>query len=72
LLFQIQSKKQGTVIKISPGKISKEKINSAKVRLNTDNTADAKKPLSKQGPRPVKIAVNRKVEKFPTGSSNKK
>ena len=64
--------KQGTVIKISPGKISKEKINSAKVRLNTDNTADAKKPLSKQGPRPVKTAVNRKVEKSPTGSSNKK
>jgi len=72
LLFQIQSKKQGTVIKISPGKISKEKINTAKVRLNTDNTADAKKPLSKQGPRPVKTAVNRKVEKFPTGRSNKK
>ena len=64
--------KQGTVIKISPGKISKEKINSTKVRLNTDNTADAKKPLSKQGPRPVKTAVNRKVEKSPTGSSNKK
>ena len=64
--------KQGTVIKISPGKISKEKINSAKVRLNTDNTADVKKPLSKQGPRPVKTAVNRKVEKSPNGSSNKK
>ena len=64
--------KQGTVIKISPGKISKEKINSVKVRLNTDNTADVKKPLSKQGPRPVKTAVNRKVEKSPNGSSNKK
>ena len=64
--------KQGTVIKISPGKISKEKINSAKVRLNTDNTTDIKKPLSKQGPRPVKTAVNRKVEKSPNGSSNKK
>jgi len=72
LLFQIQSKKQGTVIKISPGKTSKEKINTAKVRLNTDNKADAKKPLSKQGPRPVKTAVNRKVEKSPTGRSNKK
>ena len=64
--------KQGTAIKISPGKISKEKINSAKVRLNTDNANEVKKPLSKQGPRPVKTAVNRKVEKSPNGSSNKK
>ena len=64
--------KQGTAIKISPGKISKEKINSAKVRLNTDNANDVKKPLSKQGPRPVKTAMNRKVEKSPAGSSNKK
>jgi len=50
--------KQGTVIKISPGKIAKEKINSSKIRLNTDNLIDSKKQI-------IKTVTNRKIEKSP-------
>ena len=66
--------KQGGIIKISPGKIPKEKINSAKARLNTDNNTDSKKPSSKQGQKLVKNGSNRKSEKSPNPNviSNKK
>ena len=65
--------KQGNVIKISPGKNPKEKINSAKVRMNTDNTnSEIKKPITKQGQRPIKNITNRKSEKSPNSNSNKK
>ena len=66
--------KQGTVLKISPGKISKEKINSAKGRINTDNNAEIKRPNSKQGVRPIKTGSNKKCEKSPNPNlvSNKK
>ena len=50
--------KPGTVIKISPGKLPKEKINSPKIRLNTDNLIDTKKQI-------IKTVTNRKIEKSP-------
>jgi hypothetical protein len=63
--------RQGPVIKISPSKISKEKINSAKKRVNTDtNNADIKKPASKQGQKPLKTVINRKNEKSPNPNPN--
>ena len=62
--------KQGPVLKISPGKISKEKINSAKGRINTDNNAEIKKPISKQGVRPIKSGSNKKCQKSPNPNSN--
>ena len=63
--------KQGLAIKISPSKISKEKINSAKKRVNTDNNnTDIKKPGSKQGLKPVKNVVNRKSGKSPNPNPN--
>ena len=67
--------KQGPVIKISPNKIPKEKINSAKPRLNTDSnnsnsTSDNKKPVSKQGQRTIKTMSNRKSEKSPSPINN--
>jgi serine/threonine kinase 38 len=66
--------KQGNVLKISPGKISKEKINSSKGRINTDNNAEIKRPNSKQGVRPIKTGSNKKCEKSPNPNlvSNKK
>ena len=66
--MNISNSKQKPVptIKISPGKISKEKINSAKTRLNTDNTnLEDKKNLSKQSQR-LKSGSKRKNEKSPT------
>ena len=67
--------KQGPVIKISPNKIPKEKINSAKPRLNTDSNnsnsnSDNKKPVSKQGQRTIKTMSNRKSEKSPSPNNN--
>ena len=50
--------KPGTVLKISPGKLAKEKINSSKIRLNTDNLIDTKKQI-------IKTVTNRKIEKSP-------
>ena len=66
--------KQGPVLKISPGKIPKEKINSSKGRLNTDNNSEIKKQINKQGLRPVKTSSSRKGEKSPNPNlaSNKK
>jgi len=65
--------KQGPIIKISPNKIPKEKIHSAKARLNTDNNnSDNKKPLSKQGPRTIKISSNKKTEKPSNPNVNNK
>ena len=67
--------RQGPVIKISPNKIPKEKINSAKPRLNTDSNnsnsnSDNKKPVSKQGQRTIKTMSNRKSEKSPNPNNN--
>ena len=65
--------RQGPIIKISPSKVSKEKINSAKKRVNTDtNITDIKKPASKQGQKPLKTVINRKSEKSPNPNTNKK
>ena len=67
--------RQGPIIKISPGKIPKEKINSSKARANTDNNnSDIKKPISKQGQKTVKTMSNRKSEKSPNQNliNNKK
>ena len=50
--------KQSPVIKISPNKLPKEKINSAKIRLNTDNIIDRKKQVNK-------TITTRKIEKSP-------
>ena len=50
--------KQSPVIKISPNKLPKEKINSAKIRLNTDNIIDSKKQVNK-------TITTRKIEKSP-------
>ena len=50
--------KPSPVIKISPSKLPKEKINSAKIRLNTDNIIDSKKQMNK-------TITTRKVEKSP-------
>ena len=61
--------KPGQVIKISPGKIPKEKINSAKGRVNTDNN-EIKKPLTKQGQRLQKPSGPRKNEKSPNPNPN--
>ena len=56
--------KQGPIIKISPGKNIKEKTNSAKQRVNTENNNSGnKKPSSKQGQKNVKTMSNRKSEK---------
>ena len=63
--------KQGPVIKISPSKIPKEKINSAKKRVNTDtNNTDIKKPASKQGQKPLKTVINKKTGKSPNPNPN--
>ena len=74
ILVTNPKQKQGPIIKISPGKIPKDKINSAKGRLNTDNNTDSKKPMSKQGQKLVKNGSNRKGEKSPNPNliSNKK
>ena len=66
--------KQGPILKISPGKIPKEKINSSKGRLNTDNNPEIKKQVNKQGLRPGKTSSSRKGEKSPNPNltSNKK
>ena len=53
-------KQKQPVLKISPGKISKEKINSAKGRINTENNTEIKRPNSKQGVRPIKTGTNKK------------
>ena len=50
--------KQSPVIKISPSKLPKEKINSSKIRLNTDNIIDSKKQINK-------TITTRKIEKSP-------
>ena len=52
------------MIKISPNKLPKEKINSAKIRLNTDNVADSKKQINK-------TITTRKVEKSPVSNIKK-
>ena len=74
ILVTNPKQKQGPIIKISPGKIPKDKINSAKGRLNTDNNTDSKKLMSKQGQKLVKNGSNRKSEKSPNPNliSNKK
>ena len=74
ILVTNPKQKQGPIIKISPGKIPKDKINSTKGRLNTDNNTDSKKPMSKQGQKLVKNGSNRKGEKSPNPNliSNKK
>ena len=60
ILVGNSKQKPGTVIKISPSKIPKEKLNSAKIRLNTDNiNNENKKPL-------IKSVTNRKGEKSPS------
>ena len=65
ILVGVQKSKQGNVIKISPSKMPKEKINSAKLRLNKDIiNSDNKKQI-------IKNVINRKVEKSPS-SNNKK
>ncbi len=56
--------KPGTVIKISPSKITKDKINSPKIRLNTDNINENKKQV-------VKTSTNRKMEKSPLSNLKK-
>ena len=65
ILVGVQKSKQGNVIKISPSKMPKEKINSAKLRLNKDIINSDNKKQS------VKNVINRKVEKSPS-SNNKK
>ena len=47
--------KQKPVIKISPSKMPKEKINSSKIRLNTNNINDIKKQMIKT------VVVNLKI-----------
>jgi serine/threonine kinase 38 len=66
ILVGNSKQKPGTVIKISPSKIPKEKLNSAKNRLNTDNiNNENKKPL-------IKSVTNRKGEKSPSSIMKKK
>ena len=62
-------KKKGAVIKISPNKIQKEKIHSAKGRINIETNSDIKKPNTKQGQKIIKTAIKKKIEKSP--NSNK-
>ena len=57
--------KPGNMIKISPSKIPKEKINSAKIRLNTDNTNNENKKQI------IKTVTNRKGEKSPSSNLKK-
>jgi len=57
--------KPGNMIKISPNKIPKEKINSAKIRLNTDNTNNENKKQI------IKTVTNRKGEKSPSSNLKK-
>ena len=57
--------KPGVVIKISPSKIPKEKINTGKIRLNTDN-------INTEGKRQIiKTITNKKGEKSPLASGKK-
>ena len=65
LVGNVVKPKIGPVIKISPNKISKEKINSSKVRLNTDNINDIKKQMIKN------VVTNRKIEKSPVSNLKK-
>ena len=66
-------KRQGPIIKISPGKNLKENTNSAKKRVNTEsNNSENKKPSSKQGQKNIKTVPNRKNEKSPNPNTNKK
>ena len=65
ILVGNQKTKLGNVIKISPTKIPKEKINSAKIRLNTDNVnSENKKQM-------IKTVTNRKGEKSPVSNLKK-
>ena len=57
--------KQKPVIKISPSKMPKEKINSSKIRLNTNNINDIKKQMIKT------VVTNRKGEKSPISNMKK-
>ena len=57
--------KPGNMIKISPSKIPKEKISSAKIRLNTDNTNNENKKQI------IKTVTNRKGEKSPSSNLKK-
>ena len=57
--------KQKPVIKISPSKMPKEKINSSKIRLNTNNINDIKKQMIKT------VVTNRKGEKSPISNLKK-
>ena len=57
--------KPGVVIKISPSKIPKEKINTGKIRLNTDNiNTEGKIQI-------IKTITNKKGEKSPLASGKK-
>ena len=57
--------KPGVVIKISPSKITKDKINSAKIRLNTDNINNENKRQM------IKTITNKKGEKLNTSNTKK-
>ena len=74
ILLGNPKQKQGPALKISPGKIPKDKINSSKGRLNTDNNSEIKKQINKQGLKPGKTSSSRKGEKSPNPklTSNKK
>ena len=66
ILVGNSKQKPGTVIKISPSKIPKEKLNSAKIRLNTDNISGDNKKQT------IKAVTNRKGEKSPSSIMKKK
>ena len=53
------------MIKISPSKITKDKINSAKIRLNTDNINNENKRQM------IKTITNKKGEKLNTSNTKK-
>ena len=74
ILLGNPKQKQGPALKISPGKIPKDKINSSKGRLNTDNNSEIKKQINKQGLKTGKTSSSRKGEKSPNPklTSNKK
>ena len=65
IIVENRKTKPGVVIKISPSKIPKEKINSGKIRLNTDN-------INTEGKRQIiKTIINKKGEKSPLASGKK-
>ena len=63
--------RQGQIIKISLGKNLKEKTNSAKKRVNTENNnSENKNPSSRQGQKNIKTMPSRKNEKSPNPNVN--